>query len=83
MPEPKIAQRMPFVKMEESGAKAWCACGQSQNQPYCDGSHARLNTGITPIRVEIEGPKRVAWCGCKRSANKPYCDGTHSRLKTP
>ncbi|HEX5054638.1 MAG TPA: CDGSH iron-sulfur domain-containing protein [Planctomycetota bacterium] len=20
----------------------WCACGESQNKPYCDGSHSRV-----------------------------------------
>ncbi|MGK7371680.1 MAG: CDGSH iron-sulfur domain-containing protein, partial [Candidatus Halalkalibacterium sp. M3_1C_030] len=23
----------------EAGTYAWCACGESDNQPYCDGSH--------------------------------------------
>ncbi|MBI4057661.1 MAG: CDGSH iron-sulfur domain-containing protein [Elusimicrobia bacterium] len=80
MSEPKIAQRSPYVKEEQPGRKAWCACGHSQNQPYCDGSHARLNTGISPVRVEITESKRIAWCGCKHSGNKPYCDGTHAKL---
>lgn len=80
MTEPKIAQKRPYVVEETPGVKAWCACGHSEKQPYCDGSHARLGTGIAPIRVEIAEPKRVAWCGCKRSGNKPYCDGAHSRL---
>ena len=80
MTEPKIAQRGPYVKDEQPGKKAWCACGNSQNQPYCDGSHARLNTGITPITVELKEAQRVAWCGCKHSGNKPYCDGTHKKL---
>lgn len=80
MAEPHIAQRSPYVKEETPGRKAWCACGRSQNQPYCDGSHARLNTGITPVIVELSEAKRVAWCGCKHSGNKPYCDGTHARL---
>ena len=65
----------------EPGSYAWCACGESEKQPYCDGSHARKNTGMRPIRVTIDAAKTVAWCGCKESANKPFCDGTHSRLK--
>lgn len=73
-------QNSPYVINEQPGKKAWCACGESENQPYCDGSHARKNTGMTPLIVEITEPKTVAWCGCKKSANKPYCDGTHSKL---
>lgn len=73
-------QKAPFVVDERPGRKAWCACGQSSNQPYCDGSHSRLGTGKTPVIVEIAQPKRVAWCGCKQSKNPPYCDGTHKGL---
>ena len=80
MADPKIAQKAPFIIDEQPGEKWWCACGHSQNQPYCDGSHADLGEGIQPIRVELEEARKVAWCGCKRSANKPYCDGSHSKL---
>lgn len=80
MSEPICAQKGPYVKDEQPRKVAWCACGHSKNQPYCDGAHARENTGMGPIRVEIAEPKRVAWCGCKHSKNKPYCDGTHRTL---
>ncbi len=73
-------QNAPYVIQEQPGKKAWCACGESENQPYCDGSHKRKNTGMSPIVVEITEAKTVAWCGCKKSGNKPYCDGTHSKL---
>ncbi|MFQ5458669.1 MAG: CDGSH iron-sulfur domain-containing protein [Myxococcota bacterium] len=80
MPDPKIAQKAPYIMDEEPGEKWWCACGHSQNQPYCDGSHKELGGGITPIRVEITEAKKVPWCGCKHSAKKPYCDGSHRDL---
>ncbi|OGU62367.1 MAG: hypothetical protein A2V66_06600 [Ignavibacteria bacterium RBG_13_36_8] len=78
MAEPKIAQKMPYVMTVKPGKYAWCACGQSANQPYCDGSHR--TTEFRPIIVEITEEKKVAWCGCKHSGNKPYCDGTHKNL---
>ena len=78
MSDPKIAQRAPYLKDEKPGKRAWCACGLSKNQPYCDGSHA--GTGLGPMIVEIKEEKKVSWCGCKQSGNKPYCDGSHSRL---
>ena len=80
MPEPKIAQRGPYVVEETPGRKAWCACGQSQTQPYCDGSHRRLGTGMRPVIVDIAAAGKVEWCGCKHSGSKPFCDGTHRTL---
>ncbi len=78
MAEPKIAQKAPFVIEVEPGNYAWCACGGSHNQPYCDGSHR--GTGIQPIVTKFEEKKTVAWCGCKHSATKPFCDGSHKKL---
>lgn len=73
-------QKMPYIKDETPGKKAYCACGESENQPYCDGAHSRKNTGKTPIIVEIAEAKKVAWCGCRESKNKPFCDGAHRSL---
>ena len=39
MPDPKIADRRPSVNELEAGTYAWCSCGSSAKQPYCDGSH--------------------------------------------
>lgn len=78
MKEPKIAQKSPYVLDMDPGKYAWCACGQSSNQPFCDGSHK--GTEFTPVIEDITEAKKVAWCGCKQSANKPFCDGTHAKL---
>lgn len=73
-------QKRPYIKSEEAGEKYWCRCGKTGNEPYCDGSHERLNTGKTPVKVTLEAEKKVAWCGCRETKNPPYCDGTHTRL---
>ena len=78
MTEPKIVQKKPYVMESKAGKHAWCACGRSDKQPFCDGSHR--GTGITPIVTNIEEDKTIAWCGCKHSKNKPFCDGSHSKL---
>lgn len=78
MAEPKITREKPFVMKIEPGTYAWCACGKSDNQPYCDGTHK--GSEFKPIIEKIEETKRVAWCGCKHSGNKPFCDGTHANL---
>jgi len=75
---PECPQKKPYVIDEEPGSKAWCSCGKSRNQPYCDGAHA--GTGMAPqiVKIETQGP--VAWCGCKRSGKGAICDGSHSAL---
>jgi len=78
MTDPVIAQRAPYMKDEDAGLYFWCACGQSKNQPYCDGSHK--GSGISPVKVNLDEDKKVAWCGCKHSGNKPFCDGSHRNL---
>jgi CDGSH-type Zn-finger protein len=68
--EPLIADRKPREVLLEEGAQyAWCACGRSQNQPFCDGSHA--GTEMTPVvfTAEEDGPAYL--CMCKRTSNQP------------
>lgn len=78
MEKPVIAQKKPYVMDMEAGTYAWCACGKSKKQPFCDGSHK--GSGFSPIIEKFEGPKKVAWCGCKQSKTPPYCDGSHTNL---
>lgn len=73
-------QNAPFKVEMQSGDYFWCTCGESEKQPFCDGSHAKKNTGMRPMKTRIDSPKMVAWCGCKESKNKPFCDGTHRTL---
>lgn len=78
MSDPLCPQKRPYVLEEQPGVRAWCACGRSAAQPFCDGSHR--GTGLFPVRAEIQNPGRVAWCGCKKTATPPFCDGTHARM---
>jgi CDGSH iron-sulfur domain-containing protein 3 len=40
MEQAKVAQPAPYlIEVEAGKTYYWCACGQSQNQPFCDGSH--------------------------------------------
>lgn len=78
MSEPVIADTKPVVVQLEAGNYYWCSCGQSSNQPFCDGSHQ--GTEFTPLAFEINETKKVALCQCKKTANPPYCDGAHSKL---
>lgn len=78
MEEPKIAAKFPKMVMLEPGTYFWCACGRSNNQPFCDGSHQ--GTGFTPLAFDIKEKKDAWLCQSKRSKNKPFCDGTHKTL---
>ena len=40
MEKPTIAGKTPLpVQLEAGKTYAWCSCGESTNQPFCDGSH--------------------------------------------
>jgi CDGSH-type Zn-finger protein len=79
MSKPKIAQKAPYaVEIEQGKQYAWCACGQSSNQPFCDGSHQ--GTEFSPNVFTADETKTAYLCGCKQSGNAPFCDGTHSSL---
>jgi len=74
-----IADRKPkAVTLTKGEAYAWCACGRSKNQPFCDGSHA--GTGLEPLTFEAREDGEAHLCLCKHTSNEPYCDGTHAKL---
>jgi CDGSH-type Zn-finger protein len=82
------------VDLQEGVTYAWCRCGRSANQPFCDGSQG---TGTGPTCTEALVPPEAgcpgrpivfvarrnerAWlCVCKQSRRAPFCDGTHNKL---
>lgn len=66
----------PFgIDVEEGKSYFWCACGESKNQPFCDGSHK--GSDFVPVKYEATESKKVFFCGCKSSKNQPLCDGSH------
>jgi CDGSH iron-sulfur domain-containing protein 3 len=74
-----VAQRGPFaVELQAGKSYAWCACGRSGNQPFCDGSHK--STSLTPVVFRAERDGTGYLCGCKTSKGRPHCDGSHNQL---
>ena len=73
-----MSQNAPYVLDMKAGSYAWCACGLSKKQPFCDGSHG--STTIRPVLTHIQEDKKVAWCGCKATNKKPFCDGSHAKI---
>ena len=76
---PKRAGDAPIpVEVEAGKAYFWCSCGQSSNQPFCDGSHK--DTSFTPVKFEAQESGKVFFCGCKHTKNGVKCDGSHNKL---
>ena len=66
------------VELKKDRLYYWCQCGESKNQPFCDGSHEAYFCEPLLVTVSEDTTKRM--CVCKQSGNKPYCDGTHKTL---
>lgn len=77
MTDPVVAQKAPYGVELEPGTYWWCACGRSQTQPFCDGSHK--NTDILPVKFEVTRKDEYHLCGCKQTGTPPFCDGTHNQ----
>lgn len=79
---PKSAAPTPVkVSVEPGKIYAWCTCGISQKQPFCDGGHKAIEGNpFKSMKVEFEEAKEVWFCQCKQTKNPPYCDGSHNNL---
>ena len=62
MSEALIASRMPYaVEVEKGRSYCWCACGRSQTQPWCDGSHQ--GSGLAPMQFTAKYSEKIWLCG--------------------
>jgi CDGSH-type Zn-finger protein len=79
MTTPKIFAKNPVpVELEAGKTYAWCACGLSDNQPWCNGAHQ--GTGLSPKVFKAEETKTAYMCQCKATNNPGMCDGTHNSI---
>ena len=71
----KTNKPMPIdVDLKKGETYHWCTCGQTADEPFCDGSH----TGeFIPLEFTVEKDRRAFLCSCKKTKKPPYCDGTH------
>ena len=79
MEKPEIGGTSPIRCTLEVGKKyAYCTCGKSDGQPWCNGAHK--GTPFTPMVFTQEAEKTACICTCKMTSNPPYCDGSHKSL---
>ena len=76
MEKPKTAGKSPHMELLEEGQRyAWCSCGLSANQAWCNGAHT--GSDFKPKVFEAKESKKAAICTCKLTKNPPFCDGAH------
>ncbi len=76
---PKVYAKQPTpVNLEAGKSYAYCTCGLSDNQPFCNGSHK--GTDFAPKVFVAEESKTAYMCQCKQTGNPGFCDGSHKKL---
>jgi len=79
MQKPIVSDNKPkAVTLEKGEEYYFCTCGRSNNQPFCDGSHA--GTEFSPKGFVAEESGESYLCACKHTANAPFCDGSHKEF---
>ena len=77
MTNPARAGDKPIaVDVEAGQSYFWCACGLSQKQPFCDGSHR--DGDFTPMKYTAVENRKIFFCCCKVTGSQPVCDGSHN-----
>jgi len=79
MAEPNVFDTKSMRLDLQPGTYYWCACGQSKNQPWCDGTHK--GGPFSPVELKVEEPRMASMCLCKHTKNAPFCDGSHKPLR--
>ena len=77
MSEANVYDNKPkSAELEKGEEYFWCACGNSKNGQFCDGSHR--GTKFSPLVFKAEQSKKVFFCTCKQTKDQPLCDGSHN-----
>jgi CDGSH-type Zn-finger protein len=79
MTKGSVAGKEPIAFDVEAGKNYfWCSCGQSKNQPFCDGSHK--GSEFSPVKWQAEESGTRWFCACKQTSGQPFCDGSHKAI---
>jgi len=77
----KIAAKVPVkVELEKGKRYAFCTCGHSEKQPFCDGAHRENAPDYRSFKFEAEQDGKVWLCQCKQTNGQPFCDGSHKDI---
>jgi CDGSH-type Zn-finger protein len=77
---PKIAGLSPVKVALTAGQNyAFCTCGLSDSQPFCNGAHK--GTGLRPNVFTATQTEEVWMCLCKHTQQPYQCDGSHKPLR--
>lgn len=76
--QPHIAGLKSIKQELEPGIYAYCTCGWSSSQPFCDSSCN--GTHWKPLILDIAERQKISFCTCKHSLKGYICDGTHKRI---
>ena len=80
MTDPVVAQNRPYKNDLKEGEKfAWCTCGLSTNQPFCNGA-LKQTDDLKPLVIVAEKDETLFLCGCKQTGSGLACDGAHKSL---
>lgn len=66
------------IAVEEGKLYAWCSCGHTQTEPFCNGAHRDHSSEKKSLKFIAKESKEVYLCTCKKTRTPPYCDGSHS-----
>ena len=66
------------VNLDKDRVYFWCACGLSEKQPMCDGSH-KGKSDKKSQSFRVEQTKDYYICSCKLTKKPTFCDGSHSK----
>ena len=82
MNQPTIADKKPIkVELVKDKKYAFCTCGESAKQPFCDGAHKK-DAVFSPKIFSVDEDMVKSMCMCKMSKLGEFCDGSHKALKT-
>jgi CDGSH-type Zn-finger protein len=79
MEKGKVAGTSPKMENLEAGKNyAYCTCGESSKQTFCNGAHS--GSDFKPMLFKVDEARTAPICTCKQTNNPPYCDGSHNSL---